>query len=132
MDKKSKIASRNDVRIIHSYSLFYFSGSYFTTMKPHLLIPALALFFLLLQTVTSSNDQPDSLKIVHIIFRHGQRTPADTYPLDPHVKNKFEPYGWGQLTNVSILQVFEVEIINRKIKRTLMYSSNIKFVWRFR
>lgn len=34
-------------------------------------------------------------------FRHGQRTPADTYPKDPYVNFTFEPYDWGQLTNVS-------------------------------
>lgn len=65
-----------------------------------LLVPtALGLFLLLVQTVTSSNEQTDSLRLVHIIFRHGERTPADTYPTDPHVQHKFEPYGWGQLTN---------------------------------
>ncbi|KAE8751160.1 hypothetical protein FOCC_FOCC002244 [Frankliniella occidentalis] len=32
------------------------------------------------------------------IFRHGQRTPADTYPNDPYEKFDFAPVGWGQLT----------------------------------
>jgi hypothetical protein len=35
------------------------------------------------------------------IFRHGARTPADTFPTDPHINNTMEPYGWGELTNVS-------------------------------
>lgn len=35
------------------------------------------------------------------IFRHGARTPADTYPNDPFINHSMEPYGWGQLTNVS-------------------------------
>lgn len=34
------------------------------------------------------------------IFRHGARTPADTYPTDPYVNFDFAPFGWGQLTNV--------------------------------
>ncbi|XP_055528678.1 prostatic acid phosphatase-like [Wyeomyia smithii] len=40
-----------------------------------------------------------ALKQVHVIFRHGQRTPADTYPNDPLINQTFAPYGWGQLTN---------------------------------
>lgn len=36
-------------------------------------------------------------------FRHGARTPADTYPNDIHLNETFWPYGWGQLTNVSVI-----------------------------
>lgn len=36
-----------------------------------------------------------------------QRTPADTYPRDPHVNQTFFPYGWGQLTNVKIYLPFK-------------------------
>ncbi|XP_052862858.1 venom acid phosphatase Acph-1-like [Anopheles cruzii] len=39
------------------------------------------------------------LQQVHAFFRHGQRTPADTYPNDPYLNYTFEPYDWGQLTN---------------------------------
>lgn len=39
-----------------------------------------------------------TLRLVHTIFRHGQRTPADTYPNDPYEKFDFAPVGWGQLT----------------------------------
>lgn len=39
------------------------------------------------------------LKQVHVVFRHGQRTPADTYANDPLINSTFAPYGWGQLTN---------------------------------
>lgn len=35
------------------------------------------------------------------VFRHGERTPADTYPLDPYKNLLWEPFGWGQLTNAS-------------------------------
>lgn len=34
------------------------------------------------------------------VFRHGPRTPADTYPTDPHINETFYPYGWGHITNV--------------------------------
>ena len=39
-------------------------------------------------------------------MRHGVRTPADTYPTDPHINDTLYPVGWGQLTNVSILDIF--------------------------
>lgn len=40
------------------------------------------------------------LCFVFKLFRHGHRTPADTYPNDPHLNETFSPYGWGHLTNV--------------------------------
>lgn len=43
----------------------------------------------------------EQLRMVHMVFRHGERTPADTYPKDPHINETFAPFGWGQLTNVS-------------------------------
>lgn len=47
-----------------------------------------------------NGDQYDTstLRLLHVIFRHGQRTPADTYPNDPYVNFNFAPVGWGQLT----------------------------------
>nr|CAD7400322.1 unnamed protein product [Timema cristinae] len=45
-------------------------------------------------------DSENELKLVHVIFRHGERTPANTYPEDPYVNFTFEPVGWGQLINL--------------------------------
>ncbi|GAB0088472.1 hypothetical protein DMENIID0001_029020 [Sergentomyia squamirostris] len=45
-------------------------------------------------------DDSKELKLVHLLFRHGHRTPADTYPNDPYFNETFTPYGWGHLTNV--------------------------------
>ncbi|XP_076762931.1 venom acid phosphatase [Xylocopa sonorina] len=43
------------------------------------------------------------LKLVNVIFRHGDRTPDDTdderYPNDPYLNDDFFPWGRGQLTN---------------------------------
>lgn len=49
-----------------------------------------------------------NLKLIKIFkfkqfFRHGARTPADTYPNDKYLNETFFPYGWGQLTNVSLI-----------------------------
>ncbi|XP_073992427.1 venom acid phosphatase Acph-1 [Rhodnius prolixus] len=48
-----------------------------------------------------------TLKLVNLVFRHGQRTPASTYPTDPHINDTFAPYGWGQLTNEGKNQQYE-------------------------
>jgi len=50
---------------------------------------------------TSPNTTHSTLELVHIVFRHGIRTPVDTYPNDPYLKDSFEPTGWGHVTNVS-------------------------------
>lgn len=49
-----------------------------------------------------SNDHEGlrTLRMVAILFRHGDRTPTDTYPKDPHLKHKW-PGGRGALTGVS-------------------------------
>ncbi|XP_026831711.1 prostatic acid phosphatase isoform X2 [Drosophila erecta] len=50
--------------------------------------------------VEISATLPGQLKFVHVIFRHGDRTPVDPYPLDPWGDRKFWSTGWGQLTNL--------------------------------
>nr|XP_055379800.1 prostatic acid phosphatase-like isoform X2 [Condylostylus longicornis] len=47
-----------------------------------------------------------NLELVHIVFRHGARTPADTYPNDPHINETFKPYGWGQVTNLGKCKLY--------------------------
>lgn len=51
---------------------------------------------------TRPNTTASTLELVHIVFRHGARTPVDTYPNDPYVNDSFTPTGWGHVTNVSI------------------------------
>ncbi|XP_017759862.1 PREDICTED: prostatic acid phosphatase-like [Eufriesea mexicana] len=41
----------------------------------------------------------DTLRLLTVVLRHGDRAPQDTYPNDPYLNNSMEPYGWGQLTN---------------------------------
>lgn len=41
----------------------------------------------------------DTLRLVTLVLRHGERAPQDTYPNDPYISKTMEPYGWGQLTN---------------------------------
>jgi hypothetical protein len=49
---------------------------------------------------SSADDDTKDLQLLHVILRHGARTPATTYPKDPYVTETFYPVGWGQLTNV--------------------------------
>jgi len=50
---------------------------------------------------TLPNTTNSTLELVHIVFRHGIRTPVDTFPNDPYLKDSFKPTGWGHVTNVS-------------------------------
>ncbi|XP_064647454.1 prostatic acid phosphatase-like [Lineus longissimus] len=51
---------------------------------------------------------PDTLRLVHTIFRHGDRSPTGTYPNDPYNKDiesgKLWPKGLGQLTTIGMNQ----------------------------
>ncbi|KAG5671139.1 hypothetical protein PVAND_001352 [Polypedilum vanderplanki] len=78
---------------------------------------AVAILLLLLSTFNFSDSKSVldyiirhynhlDLKLVHVFFRHGFRTPADTYPNDIYVNETFEPYGWGQLTNRGKQQMY--------------------------
>jgi len=49
--------------------------------------------------VISAEDSETELKLVTLVWRHGDRTPdLPTYPNDPYQNNPFAPYGLGQLT----------------------------------
>ncbi|XP_025829699.1 venom acid phosphatase Acph-1 isoform X2 [Agrilus planipennis] len=54
------------------------------------------------------NDDPKELQLLHVIYRHGPRTPADTYPNDPYINETFYPVGWGQITNPGKVQMYEL------------------------
>ncbi|KAG7210407.1 hypothetical protein KM043_011939 [Ampulex compressa] len=43
--------------------------------------------------------EDDTLRLVTVVMRHGERAPQDTYPNDPYINDSMAPYGWGQLTN---------------------------------
>ncbi|XP_036143241.1 prostatic acid phosphatase isoform X2 [Monomorium pharaonis] len=41
----------------------------------------------------------NTLQLISVVIRHGDRAPLNTYPNDPYINNSMEPYGWGQLTD---------------------------------
>lgn len=57
----------------------------------------------------SSHSVADELKFVHVITRHGDRTPTSFYPTDPYKnETEFWPEGLGQLTNVGKYRMFRL------------------------
>ncbi|XP_063930430.1 testicular acid phosphatase homolog [Zophobas morio] len=54
------------------------------------------------------NGEPKELQLLHVILRHGARTPADTYPNDPYINETLFPVGWGQLTNHGKLDMYNL------------------------
>lgn len=64
---------------------------------------------------TTNSAYDGTLRLVFAVSRHGERTPADTFPTDPHVNYDFFPYGWGMLTNEGKLQQYELGTFLRKL-----------------
>ncbi|XP_015835032.2 venom acid phosphatase Acph-1 [Tribolium castaneum] len=60
--------------------------------------------------ITCAPVEDDSLILVHVIFRHGNRTPSleEMYPKDPYRNEKYFPFGLGQLTNVGKKREFMI------------------------
>ncbi|XP_030388049.1 venom acid phosphatase Acph-1 [Scaptodrosophila lebanonensis] len=56
---------------------------------------------------TESNGS-STLKLVHVLFRHGPRTPVSTYPNDPYINETYQPYGWGALTNNAKVELYKI------------------------
>ncbi|XP_011688976.1 PREDICTED: lysosomal acid phosphatase [Wasmannia auropunctata] len=49
----------------------------------------------------------DTLQQVVFLFRHGDRTPTETYPKDPYINYDW-PGGWGALTKKGMHQLYNV------------------------
>ncbi|XP_076638710.1 lysosomal acid phosphatase-like [Colletes latitarsis] len=54
----------------------------------------------------TTNDKP-SIQQVIFIFRHGDRTPTQSYPNDPYRNYKWEN-GWGALTKEGMVRMYNV------------------------
>jgi len=51
--------------------------------------------------------QPQGVRMVHAVFRHGDRTPIDPFPTDPYRDAALWPVGFGQLTSLGKRQQLE-------------------------
>ncbi|EDV97978.1 lysosomal acid phosphatase [Drosophila grimshawi] len=68
---------------------------------------------------TDANTK-STLELVHVLFRHGPRTPVSTYPKDPYLNETYEPYGWGQLTNPAKVELYKIGKQLRKRYRDIL------------
>ncbi|XP_012247824.1 prostatic acid phosphatase isoform X1 [Bombus impatiens] len=91
----------------------------------------------LVENVETSNDEDnkdiesDTLRLVTVVMRHGDRAPQDTYPNDPYINNSMEPYGWGQLTNEGRRNQYNQGVFLRKQYNNFLgptYSPNIFYL----
>lgn len=55
---------------------------------------------LLSQYSSTGSTDLQGLKVVHLLFRHGDRTPINPYPKDPYKAASEWPVGFGQLTSL--------------------------------
>lgn len=73
----------------------------------------------------------NSLRLVTVVMRHGDRAPQDTYPNDPYLNNSMDPYGWGQLTNEGRRNQYNQGLFLRKRYNRFLgptYSPNIFYL----
>ncbi|KAI4458935.1 acid phosphatase-related [Holotrichia oblita] len=54
------------------------------------------------------HNSPNSLRLLHVVFRHGDRTQDGAYPTDPYRNETFYPVGLGQLTNAGKVREYNI------------------------
>ncbi|RZF39400.1 hypothetical protein LSTR_LSTR000921 [Laodelphax striatellus] len=96
------VESSSEFNIMSSSSKFTVFG---ITASSIIIVIASCLLF---NTNASETQPANSLRLVVAVFRHGERTPASTYPNDPHINNEFFPMGWGALTNEGKKNQYEI------------------------
>lgn len=73
-------------------------------------------FILCLITCVICVSVNENLKVIHVLFRHGNRTSdlKERYPLDPFVNETYFPFGAGQLTTIGKRKEFSIGQYLRK------------------
>lgn len=71
---------------------------------------------------------PATMKFIHVVFRHGDRTQESFYPTDPYRNETFYPVGLGQLTNAGKIREYNIGRYLRQIYNGLIpeiYSPDV-------
>lgn len=95
-------------------------------------IYAVVAFIILIGAFENVKGQEAELKLVNVVFRHGDRTPDDNgyelYPNDPFLKYDFYPTGLGELTNKGKAREYQLgQFLRTKYDKFLgkLYTPNI-------
>ncbi|KAJ3664867.1 hypothetical protein Zmor_000406 [Zophobas morio] len=66
--------------------------------------------FLAVSLVDTVEGEDDTLVLLHVLFRHGNRTPdkMSLYPNDPYLSETYEPIGYSQLTLKGKLTEYQI------------------------
>ncbi|KAI4477258.1 hypothetical protein M0804_012848 [Polistes exclamans] len=80
---------------------------------------SIVLFISVMVTFICASKHDDfELKLLNVLFRHGDRTPDDNrfekYPNDPYLNYSFYPMGRGQLTKIGMQREFRLGEFLRK------------------
>lgn len=75
---------------------------------------------------TTQKTNTNSLRFVHVLWRHGDRSPANgTFPTDTGNPESSWPQGWGELTTKGIRQQFQLgRWLRRRYCRNSKSSTN--------
>ncbi|XP_071056022.1 venom acid phosphatase Acph-1-like [Onthophagus taurus] len=77
-------------------------------------------FFSFSLAISNFANTESTLKLVHVIFRHGDRTPDSLYPNDPYTEEDFYPYRIAHLTNKGKLTSYNLGTYLRRKYNNLL------------